>query len=389
MALLLLSYLCIASISAVIITPALPLIEQSYQLGSGQIESIMAIFLLGYVIGQLIYGPLCNRCGPIKALRLGLILNLCGVITCLSCTILQLPYSYLLVGRFITAIGAASGLPIAFLLINESYPHDKAQQILAYAKLTFTISIGIAVCLGGYVTQWLSWQACFWTLLIHGVLTLLMTSQLSFKKTQSTQLTFKQCILSMMRACKQLKLIRYSIVVGVPCAFSYLYGTCAPQYAQNELHLSPETYASWNLVNTLFMLLGSKLIAALTTKYTKARMLQIGFLCTTVSLTLLGCFLINHSDNSLFFFLCTALLFISTAMLYPSASALACHSVTDRASASSVMNFINMSAALITVSIVGHIHTSALKSLITVFSAYFLLAFIVSRPWQKNTSTVG
>ena len=44
---ILLSYICIASISAAIITPALPQIEHSFALSHGALEWIISIFLLG------------------------------------------------------------------------------------------------------------------------------------------------------------------------------------------------------------------------------------------------------------------------------------------------------------------------------------------------------
>lgn len=68
---LLLSYVCIASISATIITPALPQIENTYSLNYGDVQWVVSIFLMGYVVGQLIYAPLANRFGRLNALRTG------------------------------------------------------------------------------------------------------------------------------------------------------------------------------------------------------------------------------------------------------------------------------------------------------------------------------
>lgn len=68
----LLSYISIASVSAAIVTPALPQIQEQYALNPGSVEWMVSAFLVGYVIGQLIYGPLANQYGRLKALRLGL-----------------------------------------------------------------------------------------------------------------------------------------------------------------------------------------------------------------------------------------------------------------------------------------------------------------------------
>src|SRR6202795_1670991 len=52
-----------ASMGAVIFTPALPEIAQYFQISQGHSQLTITLFLLGYAIGQLIYGPLSNRLG--------------------------------------------------------------------------------------------------------------------------------------------------------------------------------------------------------------------------------------------------------------------------------------------------------------------------------------
>ena len=115
---LLLSYICIASFSAAIITPALPQIGSFFHITSSSLSWVISIFLVGYVIGQLIYGPIANRFGSVNALRSGLVINLVGIIICLIGT-KYLIYSVMLAGRFITALGSASGLACTFMLMHD------------------------------------------------------------------------------------------------------------------------------------------------------------------------------------------------------------------------------------------------------------------------------
>lgn len=114
----LLTYISIASVSAAIITPALPNIQRHFALSSDAITWVVSLFLLGYVLGQLIYGPLSNVYGRLKALRLGLMINLLGLIICLVATFTN-SFFLLNFGRFLTGLGTASGLVCTFILINE------------------------------------------------------------------------------------------------------------------------------------------------------------------------------------------------------------------------------------------------------------------------------
>jgi len=110
----LLSYLSIASISANIITPALPHIESYYHLTKGDLGWVVSIFMVGYVVGQLLYGPLANRFGRLFALRIGLSINLIGIFFCLI-SFIPISYPLLLIGRLTTGFGSAF-LVIAIML---------------------------------------------------------------------------------------------------------------------------------------------------------------------------------------------------------------------------------------------------------------------------------
>ena len=64
----LLSYISIASASAVILNPALPHIATQLNLTSGEVKWLISIFLIGYVIGQIVYGPIAKRYGDVVTL---------------------------------------------------------------------------------------------------------------------------------------------------------------------------------------------------------------------------------------------------------------------------------------------------------------------------------
>jgi|LakMenEpi03Aug12_release.lakeMendotaPanAssembly.Ray.scaffolds.fasta_scaffold3413683_1 DHA1 family bicyclomycin/chloramphenicol resistance-like MFS transporter len=61
-----------ASFNAILAMPAIPQIALTFHITDGHAQSIMAVFLLGYVFGQLVYGPLSNRYGRIPSLLTGL-----------------------------------------------------------------------------------------------------------------------------------------------------------------------------------------------------------------------------------------------------------------------------------------------------------------------------
>ena len=137
----------------------------------GRYEWLVSAFLVGYVIGQLIYGPLANRFGRIKALRTGLVINILGILMCFAALYAH-SYPILIIGRLITALGAASGLACTFMLINEWLPAEQRRTATAYTLLSFTLGIGFAVLLGGIITEYSYWGNCFVLLFVHGAIML-------------------------------------------------------------------------------------------------------------------------------------------------------------------------------------------------------------------------
>lgn len=372
---LLLSYICIASASAAIITPALPYIQRAYSLSHGALEWVVSIFLLGYAVGQLLYGPIANRFGRLVALRSGLIINLIGIVLCIFSIKLS-NYSLLLIGRLVTALGAASGLSCTFMLLNESLNPTQAKHALSFAIVSFTVGIGLAVTVGGLVTQYLHWQDCFWILLAHGIAMLLLTRK--FKETLYKPISLHPHIIlaRYIDTLKSFRLVVFSFAVGMVSAFAYGYSAAAPIYAQTLLHLSASQYAYWNLINMLGMLGSGLLSTFLMKKYGAKNVLLLGF--SLMIPALISLILISMITNSsvLWFFITTALLYLFSGLVFPSASYFASNAISDKASASSMMSFINMGSAMISVIILGYLPFSSLSSFTIIMVIFFIITLL-------------
>lgn len=373
---LLLSYICIASMSSAIITPALPQIEQAYSLNHGNIEWVISIFLLGYVIGQLIYAPLANRFGRLKALRIGLVLNLVGILICIV-SVWQISYGLLLIGRLVTALGAAAGLSCTFMLINELLSKEQAKRAMSFAIVSFTVGIGIAVTLGGIITQHFHWQGCFILLLFHGLAMLALTWQ--FPETLKLIVPLHPLnILSGYRlALKDNKLIIYSLTIGLISAIGYCYSAAAPLYAQSTLQLTPESYGYWNLINIVGMMASGFLSAYLMKRYVPKFVLLLGLCCMTPCIFSLIIIAMSQLLNTAWFFVTTMLLYLCGGLVFPAASFFASNALEDKANASSVMSFINMGSAMIAVVAMGYLPMSNISAFATTISAFFIFASVL------------
>src|SRR3990167_10634613 len=69
-----------ASMGAVLMMPALPEISAHFGTHTSTTQLTVTCFLLGYAVGQLIYGPLANRYGRKKAIYIGIVIATLGSI---------------------------------------------------------------------------------------------------------------------------------------------------------------------------------------------------------------------------------------------------------------------------------------------------------------------
>lgn len=119
------------SVNAVLFTPALPIIANYFSITKTIAQQTITWFLIGSLLGQLIYGPLANRFGRKSALYMGIALQIVSSLICVfagfvkECTFLEL-------GRFLFALGSGVGLKMTFTLVNECYEPIKSNAKTSY-----------------------------------------------------------------------------------------------------------------------------------------------------------------------------------------------------------------------------------------------------------------
>lgn len=368
----LLSYISIASVSAAIITPALPDIEHTFSLSTGTVEWVVSAFLIGYVIGQLIYGPLANCYGRIKALQWGLNINLLGIFLCLLASFYS-NYLLLLIGRLVTGLGSAAGLTCTFMLVNEWLPEGQRKTAMAYSILSFALGIGLAVLIGGIITQYSQWPGCFIFLLLQG---LLMRGGLrAFDETLLKPKSFHipSLLHDYKHALCSFKLLTFSSIWGACSAVGYCYSAAAPQIAHQYLQLSAAEYGYWNVLNIMGMLIGGLSARVLMQRFPVIRVIAIGYLGSFVALLSLIAMLYFNNHAVLWFFISTSVLYCCSSYLFAGGSYMASNAIDDKASAASMMSFINMGVATLSVVVMGYLSYNPLVGFLWILGSVFFI----------------
>lgn len=154
--------------------PALPAIGASLQAGQDQVQLSLALFLAGFAVGQLAWGPVGDRFGRKLPIFLGIAVF---ILASLGCATTQNVYA--LAGfRFLQAVGGAAAPVLARAMVRDLFTKDEAARMLSLLMLVMSLAPLVAPLAGGAVFEAWGWRAIFWILVGVGCVAALALSLL-------------------------------------------------------------------------------------------------------------------------------------------------------------------------------------------------------------------
>jgi predicted MFS family arabinose efflux permease len=350
-----------ASVNAILFTPGLPDITNFFGISQGEAQQTITWFLVGYALGQLVYGPVANRFGRKPALYAGIGLQIVSSLLCVFAGTLQ-DYAVLVFGRFMLALGAGVGLKMTFTLVSECYEPRVAAKKISYLMLAFAITPGIAVAVGGILNEAWGWQSCFYAGAVYGVILLLLTIRLpeTYKVLDYEAFKISHLLQAYGAQFRNVSLVAGGMLMGGATCFVYVFAAVAPFIAIQLLGMSSSEYGTANLLPPLGLMLGSLLSARFADRYPFSLTIRVGMGITIIGTLWMFIASIMHFAALYSIFLPMVALYFGLALMMSNASTLAMSQVIDKAHGSAVMNFINMGLATMVVLCVGFFPMSIL-----------------------------
>lgn len=293
---LLASIVAITPLAIDMYLPAMLIMSQDLNTPISNIQMSLSVYLAGYALGMLFFGPLADQFGRRKLAVIGL----SGF--CISSLVLALTrqIEVFFIFRAIQAFTGAAATVVVPGVIRCIYQKDTAKG-MSYVSMIMMIAPLIAPTIGSILIGYWHWSSIFIILALYSLIILLLATKFFieipiFKSDKKGIRLF----LDSYSAVFKNKKARLDITTSVLASFAFFcFLTSAPFIYLDYFQVSESRFGFLFAFNVLALMLGNFLNTRLVPKVGSRKMLHAGLLLAVISATLL--FTTSILDSGLYY----------------------------------------------------------------------------------------
>lgn len=232
--------------------PALPVIAAQYIVPDGSAQMTLSTYILGFALGQLLYGPMADSLGRKPVILGGTLVFAAAAVACaLSQTV-----DMLIVMRFFHGLAAAAASVVINALMRDIYPKDEFSRMMSFVMLVTTIAPLVAPMVGGAVLVWFSWHAIFWILAIAALLASVMIfvfidETLPVERRQKFHV--RTTLGNFASLFRHKRVLSYMLASGFSFAGMFSFLSAGPFVYIELNHVSPQHFGYYFALNIVFL----------------------------------------------------------------------------------------------------------------------------------------
>ena len=263
-----------ASISTDIYLPALPTLAAAFHTSSGRIQLTLSGFLVGFSLGQLLWGPLSDRFGRRGPIALGVVLFIAGSAGCALSTSAYEMTAW----RVLQALGACAGPVLARAMVRDLYARERSAQMLSTLMLVMGVAPLLGPIMGGQILALWSWRGIFWLLVGVGVLALagLLALPETLPSERRSSQRVSEALVGYLVLAANRRLLGFAIAGGCFYGGIYAYLAGTPFAYIGYYHVPPQAYGLLFGVNIAGMMLANLINSRLVMRLGSDRMFRLG-----------------------------------------------------------------------------------------------------------------
>ena len=207
--------------------PAMPVMETVFHTSAAAVQITMVTFLLGYAVGQSLYGPITDRFGRKPPLYASLLLFIAASAACALAPSIPLISAF----RLLQAIGACGGAVMSRAMVRDLFRPQDLRRIFSMLVLVLGVSPVVAPMFGSYLLLWFGWKAAF---VAQATLGVACMAGMHFRLPESLghdarrPLDWDAVTSAYTRLLKDRTFLGASVVCGFSSAGTFAYITSAP-----------------------------------------------------------------------------------------------------------------------------------------------------------------
>lgn len=261
--------------------PAFGMMQRELSISEGAISNSLSIFLFGFAIAQLLWGPLSDKVGRKPILLIGLSLFSLG---CLGMLWVE-SATGLLAMRFLQAFGVCSAAVIWQALVIDRFDESRAQHVFALIMPLVALSPALAPLIGASLLNHGGWRMIF--MLLMAVTLVLMLPTLMLKNIKQKSVTdANQSSASFMTLLKS-PLYTGNVLVYASCSAGFFAWLAGSPIILEKMGYSPQDIGLSYIPQTIAFMVGGYGCRILLSKITGKTLLPLLLIGYAVSMTAL------------------------------------------------------------------------------------------------------
>ena len=257
--------------------PALPQIAREFAVSAGSVQMTLNAYILGFALGQLVYGPLADSFGRKPVIAVG---TLIFAIAAGACAMAQ-TIDQLIVLRFMHGLSAAAGSVVISALMRDSYSKEEFSRMMSFVMLVTTIAPLLAPIVGGWLLLLWSWHAIFWTISAAAVVTTVMVvTQIKETLPQDKRQKFnlRTTLRNFLSLFRHKRVFSYMLASGFSFAGLFSFLNAGPFVYIELNHISPQDFGYYFAFNIIFLFLMTLLNSRCVRRFGPLVMFRLGLL---------------------------------------------------------------------------------------------------------------
>ena len=207
--------------------PAMPVMETVFHTSAAAVQVTMVTFLVGFALGQSLYGPITDRFGRKSPLYASLLVFIASSVACALAPSIRIISWF----RLLQAIGACGGSVMSRAMVRDLFPPHELRRIFSMLVLVLGVSPVVAPLIGSYLLLWFGWKAAFVAQALLGTVCL---TGVHFRLPESLPRDARRALRMEVIQAAYARLMRdktflgASVVCGFSTAGTFAYITSAP-----------------------------------------------------------------------------------------------------------------------------------------------------------------